>query len=226
MCCRRWVFASNQGMPEKLAIKAPPESTRQTILLTALKLFHDDGIDGVKLLRISAESGSGNTAAVHYYFKNKDGLIQALLDFLDANIWQPAYQQLEEVLAGEPDIKEVLYVGLWPTNRIAFDFPWGADAQSFMFHIATGANLEYKHALDTITAPQQSLCRNAVRALVPALSDDVFDVRWNFVLTGATFGLHASTRLLRLEEGWTLASEKKYVEYMLDYVVGGLTAPA
>jgi AcrR family transcriptional regulator len=216
-------------MPEKLAIKpainAPPESTRQTILLTALKLFHDEGIDAVKLLRISAESGSANTAAVHYYFKNKDGLVQAILDFLDANIWSPAYQQLEDVLVGEPDIREVLYVGLWPSNRIAFDFSWGADAQSVMFHIATGANSEYRHALDTITAPQQSLFRDAVRALVPELSDDVFEARWNFVLTGATFGLHASTRLLRLEEGWTLASEKKYVDYMLDYVVGGLTGP-
>jgi AcrR family transcriptional regulator len=208
------------------AKKVALESTRQSILLTALKLFHDDGIDAVKLLRISAESGSGNTAAVHYYFKNKDGLIGGILDFLDANVWQPAYQQLEEVLTDEPDIREVLYVGLWPSNRIAFDFPWGADAQSVMFHIATGANSEYRHALDTITGPQQSLFRDAVRALVPVLSDDVFDVRWNFVLTGATFGLHASTRLLRLEEGWTLASEKKYVDYMLDYVVGGLSGPA
>lgn len=213
-------------MPVKSAKKDLPQSTRQTILLTALKLFHDDGIDSVKLLHISAESGSGNTAAVHYYFKNKDGLIMAIIDFLDANVWQPAYQQLEEVLAGDPDIRDVLFSGLWPTNRIGFDFPWGVDAQSFMFHIATCTNPEYRNALDTVTAPQQSLCRNAVRALVPALSDEVFDIRWNFVITEATIGLHASTRLLRLKKGWTVESEKKYVEYMLDYVVGGLTAPA
>ena len=54
--------------------------TRQRLLLTALHLYDREGLHAVSLRRISTEAGSRNSAAMHYHFDNKLGVIQALLD--------------------------------------------------------------------------------------------------------------------------------------------------
>ena len=58
-------------------------TTRDRIVQTAMHLFATQGIESVTLRRISAESGSANTAAVHYHFGNKAGLVAAILAFLE-----------------------------------------------------------------------------------------------------------------------------------------------
>ena len=63
------------------------EDTRLRILMTAMAMFSEDGIDAVTLRSINTSAGCSNTGAVHYHFCNKDGLIQAIIDFLQKKIW-------------------------------------------------------------------------------------------------------------------------------------------
>ena len=64
--------------------------TRQRLLRTALHLYARDGLHAVSLRRISTEAGSRNSAAMHYHFKNKLGVIQALLDMVFKPCAKPA----------------------------------------------------------------------------------------------------------------------------------------
>jgi AcrR family transcriptional regulator len=56
------------------------QSTRDTILSTAERLFAERGIDRVSLRQIGIAAGQQNTAAVKYHFGDKDGLLRAIFD--------------------------------------------------------------------------------------------------------------------------------------------------
>ena len=51
--------------------------TRDRILRAAEVLLADQGIDGVSLREINRAAGQSNTAAVQYYFGDRDGLLTA-----------------------------------------------------------------------------------------------------------------------------------------------------
>ena len=72
------------------AVDISEASTRTRLIMTAMRLFAADGVDKVSLRAISAESGSRNTAAAHYHFENKLGLIEAVLGFIRREVWSPA----------------------------------------------------------------------------------------------------------------------------------------
>ncbi|NND68189.1 MAG: TetR family transcriptional regulator, partial [Halioglobus sp.] len=56
--------------------------TRERLLLTALALYAQEGLHAVSLRRISAESGSKNSAAMHYHFENQLGVLRALMHMI------------------------------------------------------------------------------------------------------------------------------------------------
>ncbi len=60
--------------------RAGDKDPREAILDTAEQLIGQRGVAGVSLREISLASGTANHSAVHYYFKNKDGLIKALIN--------------------------------------------------------------------------------------------------------------------------------------------------
>lgn len=55
--------------------------SRTKIILSAETLFAREGIDGVSLRRIAANSGQKNHHAVQYHFGSRDGLVQAIFDY-------------------------------------------------------------------------------------------------------------------------------------------------
>lgn len=53
--------------------------TRQRILDAAERLMAERGIEGVSLNEINAAAGQRNTAALHYHFGGREGLVRAIL---------------------------------------------------------------------------------------------------------------------------------------------------
>ncbi|MYE14654.1 MAG: TetR/AcrR family transcriptional regulator [Gammaproteobacteria bacterium] len=204
-------------------------NTRDRIVTTALRLFATEGIDTVTLRRISAESGSANTAAVHYHFRNKAGLIDAILEFLDDRVWRPGRERLAEAIDRDAPLRELLVVGLWPFKMTVFDFPWGAQAQGFSFQLATSNDERLRAALAAVKDPHLDLLKDAVREHLPALPEEVFEQRWLFFRTEAFAGQWVRSKVFRLtQQGdwqWSPQTEREYLIRYLDYVVGGLTAP-
>lgn len=54
-------------------------SSEDAILDSAELLIGKHGYEGISLRQISVAAGSANHSAVHYYFKNKDGLIKEII---------------------------------------------------------------------------------------------------------------------------------------------------
>jgi AcrR family transcriptional regulator len=68
---------------------APAEDradTPELLLLTAMRLFAEQGIDRVSLKTISDAAGNRNKSAVGYHFNNKQGLIDSVLRRLESDL--------------------------------------------------------------------------------------------------------------------------------------------
>ncbi len=63
--------------------KASPSQrpdTKTLLIETAERLFGRHGLDGISLREITAAAGQANSNVVQYHFKNKEGLISAILE--------------------------------------------------------------------------------------------------------------------------------------------------
>src|SRR3954467_2188023 len=58
--------------------RRPGIDGRELILTAALKLFSQEGIDGVSIRAVNREAGLG-PASVHYHFGTKEALLDAVL---------------------------------------------------------------------------------------------------------------------------------------------------
>ncbi|HQR04555.1 MAG: TetR/AcrR family transcriptional regulator [Proteobacteria bacterium] len=70
-------------------------ATRESLPLTAERLFAQDGVEGVSLRAIALAAGQRNVSALHYHFGGKEPLIGALL----AMRLQPINARRKELLA-------------------------------------------------------------------------------------------------------------------------------
>jgi AcrR family transcriptional regulator len=60
---------------------SPTRSTRESLVVTAERLFAERGIDGVSIRQITLEAGVANNSAVTYHFESKAGLIRAIFEY-------------------------------------------------------------------------------------------------------------------------------------------------
>ena len=218
-------------MATRPAMQIQEASTRTRLIMTAMRLFAADGVDKVSLRTISAESGSRNTAATHYHFENKLGLVEAVLGFIRREVWDPAQRRLEEAIERDADLREVLILGIWPSKMTVFDFPWGGEARDCLAYCHFNPDLQIRALAKRCTDEHMNRFCVAVRAKVPGLPDRVFDQRWAFIMTEMVLGQWARTLRQEHDSGpeepvpWTEEAERAYIEALLDYAVAGLKAP-
>lgn len=213
------------------AVGPSEPSTRTRLVMTAMRLFAADGVGKVSLRTISAESGSRNTAAAHYHFENKLGLVEAVLGFIRREVWDPAQRRLEDAVKRGADLRELLILGVWPSKMTVFDFPWGGDARDCLAYCHFNPDLQVRALAKRCTDEHMNCFYAAVRAKVPGLPDRVFDQRWAFIMTEMVLGQWARTFHHEHSPGpkepmqWTEETERAYIEALLDYAVAGLKAP-
>ncbi len=56
-------------------------TTAHKLLLTAERLFAEEGLDALSTRRISSEAGQRNNSALQYHFGSKEALLEALLEY-------------------------------------------------------------------------------------------------------------------------------------------------
>ncbi len=116
-----------------VAVKSGAMATPERILLVAMRLFAEHGLDRVSLKDISDAAGNRNKSAVRYHFESKRGLIDALLRRLDEDLSPPlsgALADFESRLGnGDPLTVDEVVVGLLePGFWLFVAKPYGSDA--------------------------------------------------------------------------------------------------
>lgn len=100
----------------------PTHSTAERLIEVGERLFAEKGYNGVSLRSITATAGA-NMAAVHYYFRNKQGLLQAIFEHRAAGLTAARMAALDAVLqeAGDrpPDARKLIAAFVEPGVQLA-----------------------------------------------------------------------------------------------------------
>jgi len=82
---------------------------RERLILVAIKLFAEKGVEAVSMRTINAAAGTKNKSAVHYHFGNKAGILEAIFTWFTDTV-EPVITDLWEHVLQREDFTQLLVV--------------------------------------------------------------------------------------------------------------------
>ena len=199
--------------------------TRQRLLLTALQLYAAEGLHTVSLRRISAEAGSKNSAAMHYHFQNKLGVVQALVELIARELSR-IDAQLREGRTAPTSLREACRNTLRPLAQLPQAKTWGADAVRFISRLVSDNDPDIAAVVNAIYAPFWQRLDQALAAQLPDLPTPVRQLRLMFMSTNIFHGVAEVAWLDHSPLGdLSHFGGDALLDHLVDYLIGGLQAP-
>jgi AcrR family transcriptional regulator len=200
--------------------------TRERLLLTALHLYAAEGLHAVSLRRISTEAGSKNSAAMHYHFQNKLGVVQALMKLIAREL-----QRIATSLRVEHPSKRSLRSACRDILRPLVQLPkrqsWGADGVQFLSRVVSENDTDIADMINAMFAPFWQRVDHALEAQLPELPAPVRRLRLMFMSTNVLHGIAEVGWLTHTPLGDLSAfDEDTLLDHLVDYLIGGLQAPS
>lgn len=220
-------------MPETLDTDATATATtRARIIDVAEQLFAAHGYNGVSLRSITAAAGA-NMAAVHYYFRNKEGLLSAIFETRAGamNAERRALLQACKADGGQAvaPVRQILAAFLGPGIRM------GQTAQGATFNrLSALCSVEPDLAVKNIVfGVHDEVAKTFVDLLAqacPHLSQDELYLRLQCVFGSMMYVRADNGRVGRLlnpvlqDQAGTCDADQT-LDRMLDFLAAGLSAP-
>lgn len=212
-----------EGRP---APDAEPGDAKARILLTAERLFAQHGYSGVSLRTIMAEA-EVNTAAIHYYFRGKEGLLRAIFEMRVApmnNERQDRFDGLERELGGGvPDIGVVLRAFIEPAVRRSRE-PAGEAFNRISALCSVDPSLAVRQVVfdsyDTVSRRFTALLRRAC----PHLSDEAFYWRQHCIYGSMMYLRTNNGRVAYLLGNLDQGNSDEALEQLLLFLTAGMKA--
>lgn len=205
--------------------------TKQNLILSALDLFAEQGVDAVSMRTINSAAGARNASAVHYHFGSKLGIIEAIIDFIKEELDThrlPALLALEErAAAGDtPSTREVMWAVLKPYDALNRTPGYGRSAIRFLARLQTDMNAETQAALNRDPHGIAQRFDTLLAQALPQLPADLRRIRylycWTLIIQSfAGTGSWRNTSFGNLRAATGDAALLRF----FDYLVGGLEAP-
>lgn len=200
--------------------------TRQRLLLTALRLYAREGLHAVSLRRISAEAGSKNSAAMHYHFHNKLGVVQALVELITRELTR-IDTQLREQQPAARSLREACRSTLLPLVQLPVRQDWGADGVNFLSRLVSENDADIAAVVNAIYAPFWQRLDKALAQQLPELPAPVRQLRLMFMTTNVLHGVAEAAWLTHTPLGdMSHFDEDTLLDHLVDYLIGGLQAPS
>jgi AcrR family transcriptional regulator len=201
-------------------------STRERLLLTALDLYATKGIKAVSLRTISAAAGSKNSAAMHYHFGNKAGVIQALVNMIATEL-QILAREVQAREGPKPSLRDKFRNALYPMVQLARHKPWGASATRFMSHALAEADPEIAAAINPVYETYWRQIDANLALLMPELPAEVRQLRLMFMSTNVVHGVAEVAHLAYTPLGdLSHINPDDLLNHLVDYLIGGMKAPS
>lgn len=198
--------------------------TRQRLLLTALRLYAAEGLHAVSLRRISAEAGSKNSAAMHYHFNNRLGVVQALVTMISTELAR-IDKRLRKQQSAPANLRQACRATLLPLIRLPHEQPWGTDAVRFISRLVSDNDPEVADTINAVHSPFWQRMDRALAVQLPELPQEVRQLRLMFMSTNV---LHGAADVAWLAHGplgdMSHLDEDTLLDHLVDYLIGGLEA--
>lgn len=210
---------------------SPSEASKRKLILAAIKMFAEHGVDSVSLRMINREAGHKNNSALHYHFGNKLGLIEAVDFFIQQHfdeLREPKLSSLEERARVETiTLREALEVFVRPYVLIIQNHDWGYDAVRTIARMEFDSNDEVHELLSRSAGQIVKRFARLQRPLLPDLSPRQFRMRYHFVVNSTIRGFaDYRNRHLSYVGDLSVKNLSELANFYIDMAVATLTAPA
>ena len=201
--------------------------TRERILDSAEHLFAQHGFEGASI-RAIVEAAHVNLAAVHYHFKSKEALLEAVLTrriSLVNEARQLRLDQAEAAAAPHPaSVEQILRAFIVPTVEFSQRSEGGATFVQLMSRMFTEPQFSLTEFLGRKFGDMISRFSNAFVRALPQLPREV--VIWRaFFTIGAMHHLLCSKHKIDLIDGGLRksTSDAELTEYLIEFAVHGMS---
>jgi len=203
-------------------------STKERLLRVAEKLFAIEGIGAVSMRRICIEAGQKNNNALQYHFGDRNKLIEAILADRMTAINAQREKLLEEIVAQghDGDLRHLVAAMILPFAAQLEDRERGCYYVRFSAQLfGQGRAL----ALLSESHPWTESSHRIVAMIRKCLSDLPEEILMERLTLMANQFVHATAAkeidLSRIDPSEREHSITRFANNLIDYVVGGLTAP-
>jgi len=213
----------------KLNTPVTPQNVKQQLILSAIELFAEQGVEAISMRMINRGVGTKNNSAAHYHFGSKEGLVDAAILFIQEWFENRREAQLSlmeaQALTEAPDIREILALIARPYLQIMQEEAWGYSAVRFIAHTQFDKDSFSRHAQQKYVKSFVKRLSALARQAVPSVPEDILMYRLNFAASSLIQHL-ANSRLQ--ETGWFHSDSEHsdaILELYLDYSAAGMSAP-
>lgn len=199
------------------------EATRQKIILTALGLYAEHGLDGVSLRTISAESGTRNSAAAHYHFGSRLGVLEAVVTFI-TDFTRPQFETGFQAVEADPapSLRHVVKAMTTPYLSLTLSPDWGPSALRFMAHLHADNTPEIVQLMNAHFRPDVERIEAQLHRVLPHIPRDMLRVRLAFTFVSLIHGAAEIDMLSNTPFGDIRPDDRTLFTYFVDFVEGGL----
>jgi AcrR family transcriptional regulator len=211
---------------------AVKRSAPENIVLTAERLFAEQGIDAVSLRQINSAAGLKNNAAAHYHFGGKEGLTRAIVEYRAEGINQRRQQLLDRLGQGtdQERLRELVRALVLPMAEHVMGHPEGSFYFRFIIQAVDNSFSGAKEKIMHWHGGHYDQIRQQLRTLLDALPDEIFMLRFGLMLTLVVNSVAAWEREIPLDPtqvatGNFASRTSIFAANLIDAACGLLMAP-
>lgn len=206
------------------------ESTRRLLVCAALELFSRHGIEAVTMAKVRDTVGVGNRSVIHYYFQNKAGLVQAVLDEVNALFAPLQAEALQELLAIQseraPTVREIVGIGFAPFVLLSQQSRQGAMALRVLSRLTWESGPEAQALLVKAVRPYMLKLSPLFKAALPDKPSDALAFQVYLAVASLIHGLSDISVLAQEPEYGINALYRErprdLLRYFNSYITAGL----
>lgn len=201
------------------------DNTRVRLIEAALGLFARNGLDGVSLRTVNQAANARNSGATHYHFKNRLGLIKAMVEHIQNTAPQEIDAAIDALPINNDAQLETVARFFGPLLVMRYGRPWGEDALGFLSQLLQSHDPDIRGIWEPIFRDKNSDAFHAVLDAFPDHDETVLKRRLIYATLNIVHGLANDSGLHATMFGdLSMSDGPQALVDLLKYIQGGLNA--
>jgi AcrR family transcriptional regulator len=222
-------MATGVRRPRSWAIEQSA-ATRRHLILAAMQLMAERGLGTVSLRSVNVAAGAKNASAAHYYFGNKLGLIEAIVETLAqdvAAVRAPLIATLRARCTTERvPPREIIFAAFAPFMGLLFHADYGLPGIRFLSRLIVDTSPDVRAVADKFTSPLGREMFDLLNRSLPDLPPRVLQMRILFSLTNLINGMGDIAALATSPFGNVcMPGTLENPNCFIDYITAAISAP-
>jgi AcrR family transcriptional regulator len=221
------------GTTEKHEVRhgAYGDETRRAIVLAAIRVVAESGVNGASLRAINVAAGSKNSSAAHYHFGTKLAMLEAAVALVWGEVLPAQNAGLEALEArmaagGAVSAREILETTYLPYLALLQRDDFGTEAAKFVSRLLVESDAEIQGLVNRTVAPQMGRVLGLLLHALPEVPPDKLVIRLFITVTNVIHGAGDINALTNSPLGDLTAGDRnRFAEVLMDYLTAAVSAP-